>query len=187
MSWREASTQPQNDQHHPIKIPSGLAAGPVVLNRWTCASNSSATTSQVTSSSHLIMTIFLISFRPLYSLTAHVLQGDLCVPQKCYQHPVCGATEGVSFLLTEMRQPAYGRDTTNCRPCVFWRSARVAAPFLFHSGTMTHSQSDCCFLLESFILIGESLGLVNTNTEVWGCEIIGCMLWLLETFSVFST
>lgn len=123
------------------------------------------TTSQVTSSSRLITTISLIiSWFPRC-----VLQGDLYVPQKCYQHPACVLSDCISFLLMERRQPAYGGDTANCRPCVLWRSAWVPAPFFYFAlalwNKMSRSQTDWCFLLEGLLLIGGSLGLVGSEYQ----------------------
>lgn len=106
------------------------------------------TTSQVTSSSHLIMTICLIiSF---WACSARVGQGDLCVPQKCYQHPGCAASDCISFRLRKRRQAAYGRDATNYRPCALWRSAWCPPPLvsLLQWDEMTCSQSGWCVSFE---------------------------------------
>lgn len=121
------------------------------------------------------------------------LQGDLYTAHSCYQHPACALTDCISFFLTARRPPAHGGDTANCRSCVFWRSVRGDNPLLILLGRVKRDSSlpgPLPPFIREFPLIGEPVGCEyqhDEHTAEWGYEIIGCILWLPDTFSIFST
>lgn len=190
------SAPPINDQHDLINISLWLSTGTVVLNHTILRHNLLVMTSQsqVTFSSHLIMTISLIIS---WFLCSHccVLQGDLYVAQKCYQHPgkqwvivlVSFWRSGGSLLTAGTLLIAglvYCEGQHGCPPSSYF-SLAVKQDNLFPNRLV--------LFIKGFSLIGGSLGLVgreyqhDRHTTVWGWKIIGCMLWLLDTFSAYST
>lgn len=154
--------QPKKMTNSLINISLRLTTGTVVLSHSILCYNLLAATSHVTSSSLLIMTISLIISVSSLSLLAFCRVTFIC-HRKCYEHTVCSLTDGISFPLTERRLPAYGRDTNNCRSCVLWRSASVAAHLLV---SLSVKQDVLLWnwlvrFIWRFALIGGSLGLFS--------------------------